>query len=69
MQAGNTDFIYKNNLDKVCFQHDMAFGKWKDVAKRTESDKVLRDTAIKISNSQKYGYQGGLASMVYKFFW
>ena len=68
MQAGNTDFIYKNDLDKVCFQHDMAFGKWKDVAKRTESDKVLRDTAIKIASSQKYGYQGGLASMVYKFF-
>ena len=43
MQIGNTDFIYKNELDKVCFQHDMAYGKSKDLAKRAESDKVLRD--------------------------
>ena len=43
MQIGNTDFIYKNELDKACFQHDMAYGKSKDLAKRTESDKVLRD--------------------------
>ena len=27
MQTGNTDFIYKNELDKACFQHDMAYGK------------------------------------------
>ena len=27
MQAGNTDFIYKNELDKACFQHNMAYGK------------------------------------------
>ena len=42
MQTGNTDFIYKNELDKSCFQHDMAYGKSKDLAKRTQSDKVLR---------------------------
>ena len=29
MQTGNTDFIYKNELDKACFQHDMAHGKTK----------------------------------------
>ena len=29
MQTGNTDFIYKNELDKPCFQHDMAYGKSK----------------------------------------
>ena len=34
MQTGNTDFIYKNELDKSCFQHDMAYGKSKDLAKR-----------------------------------
>ena len=45
MQAGNTDFIYKNDLDKVCFQHNMAYGKLKDLPKRTESEKVLRDKA------------------------
>ena len=39
MQTGNTDFIYKNELDKACFQHDMAYGKSKNLAKRTQSDK------------------------------
>ena len=43
MQTGNTNFIYKNELDKACFQHDMAYGKSKDLAKRTQSDKVLRN--------------------------
>ena len=41
MQAGNTDFIYKNELDKACFHHDMAYGKSKDLAKKIQSDKVL----------------------------
>ena len=69
MQTGNTDFIYRNELDKACFQHDMAYGKSKDLAKRTQSDKVLRDKAFKIASDLKYdGYQRGLASMVYKFF-
>ena len=36
MQTGNTVFIFKNELDKACFQHDMAYGKSKDLAKRTE---------------------------------
>ena len=43
MQIGNTNFIYKNDLDKACFQHHMACGKSKDLAKRSASDKVLRD--------------------------
>ena len=47
MQTGNTDFIYNNELDKVCFQHDMAYSKSKDLAKRTQSDKVLRDNHLK----------------------
>ena len=71
MQSGNTDFIYKNELHKACFQHDMAYGKSKDLVKRTQSDKVLRDKAFKIASNPKYdGYQRGLASicMVYKFF-
>ena len=42
MQIGNTNFVYKNELDKGCFQHDMAYGKSKNLAKRTQSDKVLR---------------------------
>ena len=69
MQTGNTDFIYKNELNKACFQHDMAYGKSKDLAKRTQSDKVLRDKALKIVSDPKYdGDQRGLASMVYEFF-
>ena len=69
MTTGNTDFIYKNELDKACFQHDMAYGKSKDLVKRTQSDKVLRDKAFKIASDPKYDcYQRGLASMVYKFF-
>ena len=69
MQSGNTDFIYKNELDKACFQHDMAYGKSKDLIKRTQSEKVLRDKAFKIASDPKYdGYQSGLASTVYKFF-
>ena len=69
MQTGNTDFIYKYELDKACFQDDMAYGKTKDLVKRTQSDKVLKDRAFKIASNAKYdGYQRGLASMVYKFF-
>ena len=41
MQTGNTNFIYRNELDKSCFQHDMAYGNSKDLIKRTQPDKVL----------------------------
>ena len=69
MRTGNTDFIYKNELDKVYFQYDMAYGKSKDLVKRVQSDKVIRDKAFKIERDPKYdGYQRGLASRVYKFF-
>ena len=69
MQTENTDFIYKNDIDKTYFQHDTAYGKSKDLAKRTQSDKVLRDKAFEIASDLKYdGYQRGLASMVYNFF-
>ena len=54
MQTGNTDFIYRNELDKACFQHDMAYDKSKDLAKRTQSDKVLKDEAFKIWSDPKY---------------
>ena len=57
MQAGNTDFIYRNELDKTCFQRDMAYGKSKDFVKKTQSDKVLKDKAFKIVSNPKYdGY-------------
>ena len=68
-ETGETNFIYKNELDKVCFQHDMAYGKTKDLVNRTQSDKVLKDKAFKIASDPKYdGYQRGLVSMIYKIF-
>ena len=64
MQTGNTDVIYNNEFDKACFQHDMAYDKSKDLAKRTQSDKILKDKAFKIASDPKYNcYQKGLASM------
>ena len=61
----NWDFIYRNELDKACFQHDMTYGESKDLVKRTQSDKVLRDKAFKIASDPKYdGYQRGLVSMI-----
>ena len=68
MQTGNTNYIYKIDLDEACFQQDMAYGKYKDLTKGTESDTVLRDKAFKIAGNSKYdGYQRGLVSIVYKF--
>ena len=53
MQTGNINYIYKNNLDKDFFQHDIAYSKYKDLAKRTESNKFFRDKALKIAIIQK----------------
>ena len=43
MQNGDKNVNYKNQLDKACFQHDMVYGKTKDLVKRTQSDKVLKE--------------------------
>ena len=68
MLTGNTDFIYNNELDKACFQHDMAYNKSKGLVKRTQSDIVSKDETLTIDSNPKYdGYQRGLASLVYKF--
>ena len=68
-EAEDTNYIFKKELDKACFQHDMVYGDFKDLARRTVSDKILRDKVFNIAKSPKYdGYQRGLASMVYKFF-
>ena len=69
MDTGDTKYIYRNELDKACFQHDMAYGDFKDSKRRTQSDKVLKVKAFEIASNPKCdGYQRGLASMVYKFF-
>ena len=78
-ETGDTTYNYKNELDKACFQHEIVYGYFKDLKRRTFSDKVLRDKAFNIAKNPKYqsikgikekypGYQRGLASMVYKFF-
>ena len=68
-ETGDTSYIHKNELDKACFQHDMAYGDFKDFARRTASDKVFRDKAFNIAKNPRYdGYQKGLTSMVYNFF-
>ena len=48
MQTGDTNYIYKNALVKACFQDDMAYGKYKDLQKRTQYDKVLKYKTFKI---------------------
>ena len=69
LKTGKLSYIYKNDLDKACFEHDMAYNRFKDLEKRTQSDIVLKNKALKIASNPKYnGYERGLASMVYKFF-
>ena len=68
-RTGDTRYIYRNQLDKACFQHDSAYADHKDLINRTKADKGLRDKAYNIASNPKYdGYQRGVASMVYKFF-
>ena len=68
-ERGDTEYIYKNELDKACFEHDMAYGDFKDLARRIATDKFLRHKAFNIAKSPKYdGYQKAIASMVYKIF-
>ena len=47
-------YIYRNEPNKACFQYDMAYGDFKDLAKRTASDKILRDKAFNIAKNPKY---------------
>ena len=68
-ETGDTSYIYKDELDKACFQHDMTYRDFEDLARRTASETVLRDKAFNIAKNPKYdGYERGLASAVYKFF-
>ena len=41
-ETGDTNYIYKNELDKACFHNDMAYGDFKDLARRTASDKSFK---------------------------
>ena len=68
-EAGDTTYIYRNELDKACFQHDMVYGDFKDLARTTASDKALQNKAFNTAENPKYdGYQRCFASTIYKFF-
>ena len=68
-ETGDSRYIYQNELDKVFFQHDMAYGNFKDLNRRTAAGQVLRDKAFNIDKNPRYDrYDGGLASMIYKCF-
>ena len=68
-QTGDSRYIYRKELDKACFQHDMAYGDFKDLAKRAAADKVLKNKAFNVAKYRKYDrYQRGLAYIVYTFF-
>ena len=65
-ETGDTNYIYKNELDKACFVHDAAYSDSKDLTKRTIPVKILKNKAFDIVKDPKYdGYQRGLSSMVY----
>ena len=69
MQDGRLSHIYKNELDKACFQHDMAYNKYIDLKGRTQSNISSKNKAYRILTNPKCdGYQRMLASMVWKVF-
>ena len=45
IQTGDTNYIYKNELDKACYAHDVAYSYFKDINNRTAADKILIDKA------------------------
>ena len=68
-ETEDSRYIYQNELDEPCFQHDMTYGEFMDLPRRTSYDNALRDKIFNIAKNPKYdGYQRGLASMVYTFF-
>ena len=68
-ETGHSRYIYPKELDKACFQHDIAYGDFKDLNRKTFANKLLHDKAFNIAKDPKYeGYEGELASIVYIFF-
>ena len=65
-ETGDSRYIYQNELEKTCFQHDIAYGDFKDLPRRAASNKVLRNKAFNVAKNPKYdGYQRALVAMVY----
>ena len=68
-ETGDTNYIYKNELGKACFQHDIAYEDFKELVRRTALDKNLKDKPFNIAKNPKNdGYQRELVSMDYNFF-
>ena len=68
-ETGDSRYNYQNELDKLCFQHDMAYRDFKDLPRRTASDNALRYKLLNIAKYSKCDwYQRGLASITYKIF-
>ena len=68
-EAGDSRYVYQDELDKGCFQHDMASGDFKDLNRRIFSGKVLRDKSFNTAKDPKHdGYPRGLTAMLYKCF-
>ena len=62
-KKGDSRHIYQNKLNRVCSQHDMTYGDFKNLTRRIASDKILRDAAFNMAKNSKYdGYQHGFAS-------
>ena len=67
--TGDSRYIYQKELNEACFQHDMAYGDFKDLTQGPTSSKILLITLFNIAKNPKHdGYQSGLSSMVYKIF-
>ena len=69
LKKQETEDIYQNELDKACFQHDMAYGDFKDLNRRTAADKALSNKAFNIAKNLKYdGCQRELDSVIFNLF-
>ena len=65
----NLKHLYRNELNKSCFAHAAEYSDGKDLAKRTISDKILKNRAYEIAGNRGYdGHQRALASTAYTFF-
>ena len=65
-ESRHSRYIYQNELDRACFQYEMAYGDFKDLNRGTATDKVLHDKVFNIAKYLKYDVYGcGLVSMVY----
>ena len=64
-KKGYSRYNYRNKLDNAYFQHDMAYGDFQDLARRTTCERVLPGEAFNIENYiQCNGYQRKLTSMI-----